>query len=214
METRTILGLSGSFLLFLGVFVPIVSVPIVGSVNYFYNGRGDGVLILLLVAVSIPLALIKRFHWLWTTGLASLALICYTFFTLQSRIAEMTSRLHSDLKDNPFRGLAEGFAQGVQLQWGWAVLILGSALLITSAALRSHAALRKCPHCAESIQHDATVCRYCNRDVEPALASVPAHTPRMPLRVAVVTGIIIIVVPLFAWLLSWMPLVLDTLSGH
>jgi hypothetical protein len=212
MDIRTILGLSGSLLLFLGVFVPIVSLPIIGSVNYFNNGRGDGVIILLLVLISIPLALLKRFHWLWTTGLASMALICYTLITLQSRIAEMTANLHGQLEGNPFRGLAEGFVQGVQMQWGWAILILGSALIIASAALRPRASLRRCPHCAEFIQPDAIVCRYCNRELELLLATPSPAVSRMPRRVAIVTGIMVIGVPLLAWLVGWLPLIISTIS--
>lgn len=103
VDIRSILGLTGSLLLFFGVFVPIVSLPIIGSVNYFNNGRGDGVIILVLVAISVLLTLLKRFHWLWTTGLASLVLIAYTFFSLQRRIGEMTRNIHGQLEGNPFR---------------------------------------------------------------------------------------------------------------
>ena len=48
------LGLAGSVVLFIGVFIPIVTLPIVGSMNYFHNGQGDGVLVLFLAL--IPLA--------------------------------------------------------------------------------------------------------------------------------------------------------------
>ena len=42
IDLKMILGLAGAAVLFIGVFVPLVSVPIVGSVNYIQNGRGDG----------------------------------------------------------------------------------------------------------------------------------------------------------------------------
>ena len=47
-DRRQIIGLLGCVLLFVGVFMPIVSVPVAGSMNYFKNGHGDGVLILIL----------------------------------------------------------------------------------------------------------------------------------------------------------------------
>src|SRR5687767_4806356 len=37
------LGLAGAVLLFIGVFCPIISLPIAGNINYVLNGRGDGV---------------------------------------------------------------------------------------------------------------------------------------------------------------------------
>ena len=51
MSTRQLLGILGSATLFIGVFMPIVRLPIVGEMNYFANGRGDGVLILVLAGV-------------------------------------------------------------------------------------------------------------------------------------------------------------------
>ncbi|MGB8989707.1 MAG: hypothetical protein WCC37_24130, partial [Candidatus Sulfotelmatobacter sp.] len=41
-RTKQILAILGALLLFVGVFLPIVSMPIVGSLNYFHNGQGDG----------------------------------------------------------------------------------------------------------------------------------------------------------------------------
>jgi len=38
---RQSIGLVGCVLLFIGVFLPIVSVPIAGGMNYFQNGRVD-----------------------------------------------------------------------------------------------------------------------------------------------------------------------------
>ena len=35
MKTKQLLGLIGSIVLFIGVFSPIISVPIMGNMNYF-----------------------------------------------------------------------------------------------------------------------------------------------------------------------------------
>jgi hypothetical protein len=43
MNNRRLLGILGSTLLFVGVFMPIVKLPIVGDMNYFANGKWDGI---------------------------------------------------------------------------------------------------------------------------------------------------------------------------
>jgi tetratricopeptide (TPR) repeat protein len=115
---QPVLGLVGSGLMFVGVFVPLVKAPVWGTVNYFHNGRGDGVILLVLALVSVILIAAKVYQGLWFTGLGSLALLAFTFVSFQVAMGE--------LADNPF-------SDWVELQWGWAVLILG-ALLTTAAA--------------------------------------------------------------------------------
>lgn len=43
---RQVVGFIGAAALGLGVFMPLVSMPIVGTINYFNNGRGDGIIVL------------------------------------------------------------------------------------------------------------------------------------------------------------------------
>lgn len=136
MEKKNLLGLCGSLVLFVGVFTPIVSVPVVGNVNYFQNGHGDGVIILVLAIISLLLTLSKKFGALWFTGLASLGLLLFTFLNLQTRISEMKTQMESGLAGNPFRGIADIAVQSIQIQWGWAVMLVGAGLVISAAALR------------------------------------------------------------------------------
>ncbi len=51
----------------------------------------------------------------------------------------MKTHTDTELKDNPFRGVAEFAVESVQLQWGWAVLVIGIALLIAAAAMKDTA---------------------------------------------------------------------------
>lgn len=131
------LGLIGSLILFVGVFTPIISLPLVGSMNYFQNGKGDGVIILALAIVSLILTLTKRYRGLWFTGIGSLAVMAFTFINFQMRMTEMQSQMETQLSGNPFRGLADIAMQSVQIQWGWAVLIVGAGLVIAAAAIKS-----------------------------------------------------------------------------
>jgi hypothetical protein len=119
MTNRQLLGILGSAILFIGVFMPMVKLPVVGDMNYFQNGRGDGVIILVLAVISFLLVLIGWYRELWITSLGSAAVLAFTFFNFQSKMSQATTQLETELKDNPFRGLADLAVQSVQLQWGW-----------------------------------------------------------------------------------------------
>ena len=134
MKTKQLLGLIGSIVLFVGVFTPIVSVPIVGNMNYFQNGKGDGTIVLILAIISLVLVLANKYKGLWFTGIGSLGVVLFAFINFQSKMSQAKADMDAELAGNPFRGLADMAMQSVQLQWGWALLIVGAALVIASAA--------------------------------------------------------------------------------
>jgi hypothetical protein len=41
--------------------------------------------------------------------------------------------MEKDLAGNPFAGLGQAAVSSVQLQWGWAVLVIGACLVIAAA---------------------------------------------------------------------------------
>ena len=134
--TKQLLGLIGSAVLFVGVFAPIVSIPIMGNMNYFQNGKGDGVIVLVLAVISLILILLKKFKGLWFTGLGSMGVMVFTFINFQINLTNTRTQMETELVGNPFRGIADMAMQSVQIQWGWALLIIGAVLLITSAAIK------------------------------------------------------------------------------
>jgi len=85
---------------------------------------------------SLVLVLTKNYKWLWFTGIGSLGVLLFTFINFQLKMSEVKTDMESQLAGNPFRGFADVAMQSVQLQWGWALLIVGAALVIASAALR------------------------------------------------------------------------------
>ncbi len=136
MNRKQLFGLIGSIVLFVGVFAPVVSVPIVGNMNYFQNGKGDGTIILIFAAISFVLALIKKYKGLRFTGLGSIGIMLFTFINFHYRMSQVKAQMEAELRGNPFRGLADMTLQSVQLQWGWALLIVGAVLIIASAAMK------------------------------------------------------------------------------
>jgi hypothetical protein len=137
-QTLAILGAS---LLFVGVFLPIVSLPIIGSLNYFHNGQGDGTIILVLAVVSVILAATRRFRGLLVTGLCSVGLLLFTLANFMIRMSELRGQMQEQLAGNPFRGLADLAMNSIQLQWGWAVLMLGGVLIVAAAAVHGPASV-------------------------------------------------------------------------
>ena len=110
--------------------------------TFFNNGQGDGVFVLLLAVISLVLTIRRRYGWLWVTGLLTLGLLLFTFVNLQSRISEAQTKMQSNLTGNAFKGIASAAMQSVQIQWGWAVLVVGSTLIIAAATILEDTALQ------------------------------------------------------------------------
>ncbi len=136
MRNQKLLAVGGCIMLFCGVFTPIVSLPM-GTINYFRNGSGDGIFILILAALSLFFIFKENYQKLWFTGLASFGMMAFTFINFQLKVLEMKSQMQASLADNPFRGIASVMMESVSLQWGWCLLFAGAGLLIYSAHLKS-----------------------------------------------------------------------------
>lgn len=136
-QTRQMIGLMGCIMLFIGVFTPLIKVPFIGEINYIANGKGDGIIILILAVISLFLVLGKNYKGLYFTGFCSASLMIFTYVNIQSRISEMKQGLNKTLSGNPFKELADAAAQAVQIQWGWAFLIIGVILLFVAASANS-----------------------------------------------------------------------------
>lgn len=136
-NANLVLALTGSGLLFLGVFLPILQLPFAGSVTYFNNGKGDGVVIAVLAGAGILLALARRYRIILVTGSVATGLVLVDLVNVMNRIDNMKQDLGRDLDGNPFRGLVDVATASVQLQWGWAVLLVGALLTIGAAVVRA-----------------------------------------------------------------------------
>lgn len=98
-------GIGACFLLIVGCFVPLFSVFGLVTENYFKDGEGDGVLLIILTVISFLLVLTNRYRGLFVSGGLSALLIVYDFFDV----------LSTDLVD---------------LEWGWFLLFAGVILLL------------------------------------------------------------------------------------
>jgi len=135
------LAIGGAAALVIGLFLPIVSLPIVGQVNLIGNFTNLSALALLALA-GLALFLVAKDRVadaLWPGGAAAL-MLAYWFVRLQWQIGQAKAAMEETLgPDNPFAELARTAAGTIQLQWGWLVLIAGAAALVY-ASLRARKA--------------------------------------------------------------------------
>lgn len=127
---QQLVGLVGGVILLLGVFLPIVSMPIAGSISVFSSGRVDGYILLGLAIISLILAFINNIKPLRITGGISLLIVVIDFIYLLYKLNSIKGDVSDKLKGNPFGGMAEAMMSTIQIQYGWVFLFIGSLLLV------------------------------------------------------------------------------------
>lgn len=131
MTPKQLLALGGAAILFIGVFAPIASAPELGTMNFFLNGQGGGVVILILAVLAALAAVMKWNKLLWFSGLASLGWLGLTLVRFVSKVAEKS--------DNPPTGMTAADVRSFQLEWGWALLVIGAVAVVIAAAMKGPA---------------------------------------------------------------------------
>ena len=126
---------AGAAALVLGLFTPVMKMPIVGNINLFANGQNlIGLALLALGAVAGGLALKDRDEDVIWPGAAALAILVYSFLRIEWTLVQMRQSLAKDLAGNPFANLAQAAASSIQIQWGSIALIGGAVALVYAGA--------------------------------------------------------------------------------
>jgi len=125
------IGFAGAGLLIVGLFVPIATLPFLGSVTMMSNGFNIVATSLLVLGLASGFLVWadRRDAVIWTGGSALLTVV-YMFARLQWSMAEMQAAMSEKLEGNPFAGIAQAAMASVGLQWGWLILAAGPALLV------------------------------------------------------------------------------------
>lgn len=130
-SNRELTGLAGSALLLIGVFTPILSMPVIGSISILQQGWGGYFLLSLAIGSAIML-FTRREQGFRITAAGSLCFVLYSLVSQQIGLRQMKSELDTG-DDNLFAGLTKLATNNVQPQWGWGVLLVGSLLLVIAA---------------------------------------------------------------------------------
>ncbi len=133
MPKKQVIALFGAVLLLLGVFLPSLSFPIVGYRNYYEQAHWSGILLIAMALISAAIALVRCYRMLYLTGGISFGVLLYTFIDVQSNLHDANKEI--DLDNDLFKELAKVGWRSVQMEWGWAVLLIGTLLLLVAAAM-------------------------------------------------------------------------------
>jgi hypothetical protein len=83
---------------------------------------------------SIILAALRRFKVLWATGILTMLCLGASLIAFQYQIYGMKHSATAH-RDKLFNDLQSAAADAIQLGWGYAVLLLGSSLVLIAAAV-------------------------------------------------------------------------------
>ena len=129
-----ILGIAGSALLIIGIFLPIVSVMGLISFSYFDiirlspAGGITGLGILVLGILGLLFALKNMFRLLLIPGVLALGILALDFFRMKSQLGNTGGE---DVE------LANQMASSVGIGWGFFVLVIGAIVLIVAGVMKS-----------------------------------------------------------------------------
>lgn len=133
LEREQIFGYLGSLILLIGVFTPLIHLPIVGSITYVANGKGDGWFVFIFAVFAGALTFCRMYKWLLAPLVLTIGTCAFTFFKLRSLISDFHDSTTRELSGNPFAAIAQAMAASVQFEWGWGLLVLGIVCLSVAA---------------------------------------------------------------------------------
>lgn len=137
MSPRLLFNIIGATALCLGPFLPLVHVPILGDVNYFQNGKGDGAWVLGAGVVALALAGLPSpwFRLVILCGLLSFVIVTYDVLNFHEKMEDAKASLQREGGTNPGAKLGSAMLETVQIQYGVAVMALGAMALIASGVM-------------------------------------------------------------------------------
>ena|SRR5437763_1950549 len=124
--TNLILGIAGSIMLIVGIFLPIINSEL-GSFSYFSTWQASsqlslGIFCAVVGLISLIIALVKKYRLLIVTGILAMGLVVVDFVVSKSKLDEYRAA-GSDVNFNYI---------------GWIVLLLGAILVLLAGVMKSN----------------------------------------------------------------------------
>jgi hypothetical protein len=133
IDVRVAVGVISVVITGFGVFLPFINIPVIGSVNLFRNGEGDGVIILFLSLLCLFGFVSKKFLLCVLASIANGVILYWCVNNVLDKLNELSQRANQDLEGNLFKGLSNVFSNAVQIEVGAYVIAIGVSGALVAA---------------------------------------------------------------------------------
>ncbi|MEW6050208.1 MAG: hypothetical protein AB1644_04000 [Candidatus Zixiibacteriota bacterium] len=130
LEIRQLIALVASALNATGAFLPMLGVPLLLDKNFFQLSKSGAWILIGLAGLSVLIVLLRKYRALYITGLASLGLVIYSLISIHERRSGYQQDLQQGMDKSPLQDIGVGFLKGVNIEYGWWVMVIGAVLLI------------------------------------------------------------------------------------
>ena len=124
MNGTQAIALVGSILLSIGVFFPILEIPMIGNVSYFSEGEGLGFYVLIVGVIALGLSFTKQSVLLLLSGITGLGFVAYSLIVAAMGL----DNANRHYEESAYSALSGGME--VTLSFGWIVMIAGAVMII------------------------------------------------------------------------------------
>ncbi|MFZ1683478.1 MAG: hypothetical protein WAU88_05025 [Candidatus Zixiibacteriota bacterium] len=154
MIVRRALAVLGAILIAVGVFMPILGIPVFHDQSIMQLRPNAGWILLGLAVVTVLIVLTKKLGLLYVPGILAVVLLSYTLVAMQGRRDRIQSDIKSNVANTPVRGLVHGFVGSASLRFGWPLMMLGAVTIVAVPLVGSRMQRRRKEEEPAQIQAD------------------------------------------------------------
>ena len=136
MSQQKVLSIGGMLLVFISLFTPLVSLPIVGSMNLLQYNVPAAIFTIIVCVGSLYLTIKERYRDILYGSISLLALMVVLFINIYVKIESVKADITKGLEGNMFAGLATAMSAAIRIEWGWALIFIGIGILIASSVIK------------------------------------------------------------------------------
>lgn len=168
LSKKQMIGIVGTLLTMLGVFLPIFGMDTFDDLTLFSHGKGDGVIILTLSILALILILFRQFIAFLLVTLISSTIIGMVLYKIYHHIHDTKKDAIHALSGNHFAPYFNSIISSAQLKYGWFFLCTGCFIALITVFIQ-----HKKPSAKSKSSNNQTIT---GRDILETNTSTPPQT--------------------------------------